>query len=290
MMFAKRQSHRHETVRHMSARLACVVLAAICTALFLPGGPNAALAAELSDGAAASAAAAEPMHADVAAPQASQLSIEEISRRMKVMNNARLAALAGYESQRTYRLQYKGFGGARAAELGVNAQYVAPDKIHLTVVSQSGSKMLCDEALRRLLAGEEEATQAENRTKMALNLDNYKMHVAGFDTIAGEPAYVLEVSPKAPSKFNYRGRVWVSTADFAVMRIKGEPAESPSFWVKRASFESSYKKIGDVWVLQQNVSRSRVRLGGEATLTIDYGNYGVLTTRPLASAVRMASR
>lgn len=214
--------------------------------------------------------------------------IEEISRHMQSMNSERIAALVGYESQRTYRLQYTGFGGGRTAELVARANYAQPNQMHLTVVSESGSKVLCDEALRRLIASEEEATQTRNRATMALNLENYTMRLVGRELVGDQPAYVLDVSPRVASKYTYRGRVWVSATDYAVMRIKGEPAVNPSFWVKRASFQSDFKKMGQVWVPQQNVSESNVRFGGRATLTIDYGNYNVLTTKPLHPEVRGA--
>jgi hypothetical protein len=40
-------------------------------------------------------------------------------------------------------------------------------------------------------------------------------------------AYTLSVQPKIPSKFLYRGRIWVNEKDFAVCRIEAEPAQNP---------------------------------------------------------------
>ena len=214
---------------------------------------------------------------------AATVSVEDIAARMQVMNKEREVALLRYQSERTYSLQYEGLGGAREAQLVVDAEFVAPDQKHFTVVSESGSKVLCEKVLRKLVETEEEAAEKSTRTQIALNPENYDMHLVGIEQADGEPAYVLDVSPKVDNKLAYRGRVWVSKADYAIMRIAGEPAKNPSFWINHASFDSTYRRISGVWVLRRNTSTTHVRLGGEATLTIDYGNYGVLSAMPLTA-------
>jgi hypothetical protein len=101
--------------------------------------------------------------------------------------------------------------------------------------------------------------------------------------------WVLRVTPKVDNKFTYRGRVWVSQDDFAVVRIQGEPAKNPSFWINHASFESVYTRRGDVWLPAKNVSSSHVRIGGEATMTIEYGTYPVVAARPLKPGDEVAA-
>jgi hypothetical protein len=101
---------------------------------------------------------------------------------------------------------------------------------------------------------------------------------------------VLQVTPKVANKFTYRGKVWVSKDDYAVVRIQGEPAKNPSWWTNHASFESVYMRRGDVWLPARNVSSSHVRIGGEATLTIEYGNYPVVTELPLRPVDEVAAR
>ena len=53
---------------------------------------------------------------------------EEIAARMMTKNAERQAALASYTSERTYRLEYKGTGGERWAEIVVRAEYLVPDR------------------------------------------------------------------------------------------------------------------------------------------------------------------
>ena len=70
--------------------------------------------------------------------------------------------------------------------------------------------------------------------------------------------------------------------------VLGEPAKNPSWWINRARFESLYVRRGDVWLPAKNASSSHVRIGGEATLTIEYGTYPVVMERALKPTVASA--
>lgn len=217
----------------------------------------------------------------------------EIVTRMLEKNQERLAALEGYESERTYRVEFNGTGGEHRAEITVHAEYSGSDRKQLTVDSESGSKFLCEKVLRKLVESEQEAAARSNRMQTSLGPENYDAELAGEETVAtpggSVRAWVLRVSPKVDNKFTYRGKVWVSEDDYAVVRIQGEPAKSPSWWIDRANFESVYMRRGDVWLPAKNVSSSHVRIGGEATLTIEYGSYPVVTQRAAKPGVEVAA-
>ena len=208
---------------------------------------------------------------------------QEIVAKVQVKNAERLAALEHYVSERTYRVEYRGTGGDHAGEMVVHAEYSAPDQKRLTVVSESGSKLICEKVLRRLVDSEQEAAQKANRMQMALSTDNYDVVLAGAERLDGVKAWVLKVSPKVESKFTYRGTVWVNAEDYGVMRVAGQPAKDPSWWINRASFDSRYVRRGEFWLPGRNVSTSHVRIGGEAKLTIDYGSYETLAGRAVGS-------
>ena len=90
---------------------------------------------------------------------------------------------------------------------------------------------------------------------------------------------MLRVAPKVRSKYVYRGRVWVDGVDFAVTQIEAEPAENPSFWTKKSEIHHEYEKIQGFWLPVKNQSVSYIRLGGRATLTIEYKDYSVIDAR-----------
>jgi hypothetical protein len=83
----------------------------------------------------------------------------------------------------------------------------------------------------------------------------------------------MEVEPISPSKFLIRGKIWVDTAEFALVKIDAEPARNPSFWISRTRIEQTFAKTGDFWLPERNRSESKVRIGGTAVFTVDYGTY-----------------
>jgi hypothetical protein len=222
------------------------------------------------------------------AQSSTRLTAAEIVARVHARSVERQSALEHYVSERTYRVEYRGTGGDHAGEIVVHAEYFAPGQKRLTVVSESGSKLLCKKVLRRLVEAEQEAAQNANQMQMALSTDNYDVVVEGEKRLDGAKAWVLKVSPKIESKFTYRGTTWVNEDDYGVMRVVGEPAKNPSWWINRASFDSRYVRRGEFWLPERNVSSSHVRIGGEAVLTIDYGSYETVMTRATAG-VRLAA-
>ena len=63
--------------------------------------------------------------------------------------------------------------------------------------------------------------------------------------------------------------------DFAVAKIEAEPAKNPSFWISRTLIRYTSAKTGNFWLPQRSRSETRVRIGGTAVLTIDYGAYQI---------------
>jgi hypothetical protein len=207
----------------------------------------------------------------------------EIVARMQVKNSERQAALEYYSSNRTYQLEYSGAGGEHHATIAVHAEYTAPGRKQLTVMSESGSKVLCKEVLLKLVEREQQTASKADWQRTMFSAETYNVELIGLEQLEGVSTWVLKVEPKAESKIAYRGKVWVSTDDFATVRVMGEPAKSPSWLLDRASFDSWYMRRGDIWVPSRNVSTTHVRIGGEAKVTIDYGAYQVLSAKEIGA-------
>jgi hypothetical protein len=203
---------------------------------------------------------------------------EEIVLRMMARNAERQAALEHYSGERTYRVEYRGAGGYHAAEMRVDLDYLGGQK-HFVVVSESGTKLICEKVLRKVVDSEAEASERGNRMQMLLSPENYNLKLVGRELLDGVSTWVLQVSPKVESRFTYRGRVWVSTEDYAIVRVVGEPSKNLSWWISRASFDWRYARRGEFWLPERNIARSHVRMGGDATLTIEYGSYRILAAR-----------
>jgi outer membrane lipoprotein-sorting protein len=163
----------------------------------------------------------------------------------------------------------------------VKMTYHAPNTKEFTVVSQSGSKFVIDRVFKKLLEGEQEAANDENRRNTALSTENYDFTPAGYETTPEGAQYVLNLLPKTKNKFLYRGKIWVDAKDFAVVRIEGEPAKNPSFWIKKTEVKHRYVKVNDFWLPAENRTESVIRLGGKATLSIEYKDYNITKAAPL---------
>ncbi|MGH9513941.1 MAG: hypothetical protein ACRD2U_17580 [Terriglobales bacterium] len=202
-------------------------------------------------------------------------STETIVSRLVAANQRRARELRGYHGKRLYRLEYHGFLGTHTAELEAEVTYAAPDKKTFKILSESGSRVLINRVLIRLLDSEKEAFQQRNRTRLELNPQNYSFTLVGTQPTQRGNSYILSVQPHEKTKFLYTGRIWVDGTDFAVTHMEGEPARNPSFWISRTQIEYTWTKIGDFWLPAHNRSITQVRLGGTAVLTIDYTDYHI---------------
>ena len=67
----------------------------------------------------------------------------------------------------------------------------------------------------------------------------------------------------------------MDAADFAVVKMETEPAKNPSFWISRTLIHYTGAKTDGFWMPQKVRSETKVRFGGTAVLTIDYGSYSI---------------
>jgi hypothetical protein len=210
------------------------------------------------------------------------LSREQIVVNLIGMNLERAHALHAYQSTRIYQVEYRGFPSTRSAEMVVDVKYRSPGTKEFTIVSATGSKVIIDKVFKKLIQAEKEALAEEAQRRIALNSDNYDFTLVGYESSPSGPMYVLIVEPRTKDKFLYRGRIWVDAKEFAVTRLKAEPAKSPSFWTKSSEIEQEYMKVNDFWLPARNHSVTAIRLGGRAELTIQYKGYRITSADSVA--------
>jgi len=204
-----------------------------------------------------------------------QLNAEQVVQNLVSMNLKRAEALIGYQSTRVYRLAYRGFPGGRVAEMVVNVKYQAPGTKEFEIVSATGSKLLIDRVFKKLLQAEKEAFEIENQKRIAINQENYELTLIGYESGPGAPSYVFSAKPRTKNKYLFQGKIWVDAEQFAVIRIEGEPAKNPSFWIKDTKIETRYVNVNDFWLPEHQHSDTAVRLGGHADFSIEYKDYRI---------------
>jgi hypothetical protein len=156
----------------------------------------------------------------------------------------------------------------------VRAAYHASGTKDLTIVSESGSKLIRTRVFHRLLESEKESASDEsNRSAVALTTANYRFSLLGCTSADNRLLFVMQVEPQRTYKYLYRGTVWIDAQDFAVWRIEAEPAQNPSFWIRRSEIHLQYQKIGDFYLPAVNQTFTDLRLGGKTVLTIRYRDY-----------------
>jgi hypothetical protein len=266
----------NNVLREASMPSSVKAIVSICLVIFiLTPVPTSAMG-----GASGSAVDSSPLPPSITnAP----LSVNQVVANLIRKDEDRARALRHYESNRLYHLSYRGFPGDRDAEMTVEATYDSPSTKKFKIISQKGSKLIIDRVFKRLLESEKEAVEPEMHARTLLNRENYDMALVGFESSDKGNQYVLEVYPKSKSKYVYRGKVWVDATDFAVTRIDAEPAQNPSFWTKKNEVHHEYMKVQNFWLPRRNESISYIRLGGRATLTIDYSDYRVNDAQTSAS-------
>lgn len=199
------------------------------------------------------------------------LSVDDIVQKLAAGEKKRAEDLKGYTEQRRYSVSYQGFPANLSATIVVEATYDAPGDKQFHILSQTGSKLLADHVLKKLMQAEQQAASDPKDT--APTTANYTFTLVAQQMVDGRPCYVLQVAPKTASRLLYRGTIWVDADDFAVAKIEAEPAHNPSFWIRGTKIHHVNAKTGEFWLPEHNQSETDVRMGGRATLTIDYGAY-----------------
>lgn len=95
------------------------------------------------------------------------------------------------------------------------------------------------------------------------------------DRIGNSDCSLLHAVPKRREIDLFEGKVWIDNQDFAIVKITGHLAKSPSFWIKQVDFVRDYQKIDGFWLLAREEAVSAIRIFGRETLTVDYQNYTV---------------
>jgi outer membrane lipoprotein-sorting protein len=216
-------------------------------------------------------------------PSAPPLTTNEIVQKLMAANTRRSEALRGYSGKRNYHVDYTGWFGHRTADLQVQVTYTAPDKKEFREISRSGSNLLVNRILMRLLRSESEAQESQNRHELEVTTNNYNFALEDFQHTPAGDFYVLKVTPKGQSRYLYRGKIWVDAHDFAITRMEGEPQRTPSMWASHTEVAYRWLQQNGFWLPQHTESASQVRMGGKVTLTIDYSDYQISTGTRLAN-------
>jgi hypothetical protein len=207
---------------------------------------------------------------------------EEVVRRLVESDKQRASALGGYVSERRYVAENQRF--AKHAEVAVQESYVPPDQKDLKILSETGSLVIRQKVIDKLIEAELDSVRSENLDQTHITPENYGFRLNGTEEMDGYSCFVLEVIPKSAKKYLMRGQIWVDRIDFAIVRMEGSPAKNPSIWTRKVRFVRRYEKHGSFWLPASLESESDILVAGRSTLKIEYSDYRIDVREPIVAA------
>jgi len=196
------------------------------------------------------------------AQSASQLSVRDIVSRMQAAESAEQNR-PGYTLLREYRLSGADPNAATSRVLA-EVNYIPPASKQFSIRNIEGNDR-GEKIVRRVL--DHEAEMAKTRAHVAFCNENYDFALLGRELVNGKPAYVLKLSPKQARTELLRGKAWVDAGNFLVVKAEGEPAKSPSWWIKDLNIVITYGRADGVWLPLTTRATADLRLLGTHVLT-----------------------
>jgi hypothetical protein len=202
------------------------------------------------------------------------LTADEVIARMFTHDVERETAAGGYTGIRQYDFVNH--------QLDKRAQMVAsvasdPDgTTHFQIVSKEGWS-LGNDSLRQAMDSESQISRPSVRPMTLVTKDNYAFQMIGTTLLNDRTAYVIDVVPKRQETYLFRGRIWVDAEDYALARIEGQLAKSPSYWIRRVRFTLEYRKNGAYWFPWLGTSACDVRILGTTEVNIRFVDYSPLS-------------
>ena len=148
------------------------------------------------------------------------------------------------------------------SEVIAELTFVPPNSKTYRIQDSAGG--LGENLVRKMLDGETEIVRENGSTD--LSPDNYSFRLSGEDSVDGWPCYVIEIVPRRREKNLLRGTIWVDTASYLLRRLEGEPAKSPSWWLRRSKVRFSYGNVEGMWLQTASEFTTHVRIFGQHTM------------------------
>ena len=206
-------------------------------------------------------------------PGQNQYSSAELFSRLMEHQRSQGSRLDSFSVTRTYKVE-DGKDKTLAEEVVV-MEYKEPGTKTFTTTSANGSTFIRGHVFQQLMKREvERATGYQDRDR-SITPNNYAFETLGNELVGNVYCSVVHAIPKRKETYLFEGKIWIDDQDFAIVKVAGHLAKSPSFWIKHVDFVRQYQKIDGFWLPLREQSIARVRIYGIRILTIDYQGYKV---------------
>lgn len=185
-------------------------------------------------------------------------------------SQSEVRAQGPYQVIREYRL----FGAKNSsanAEVVTQVDFRPPTSQNYNIQKWSGSGR-GKQVVQRVLDHEAEESRG-NQARTALTTDNYDFTLIRETVLDGRRCYLIGLNPKRKEKDLILGTAWVDKGSLLILRIEGETAKSPSWWLRSVRIKLSFGDLSGTWLQTSMEAVADVRLLGPHTLTsriLDY--------------------
>ena len=196
------------------------------------------------------------------------------------------ARLSAYSVTREYKFFGDDQQNAKSQVLA-KVDFAPPNQKNYTIEQSSGSGQ-GEKITRKVLEHEKQMTKGDS-SGAALDRENYDFEYLRCEPISGRRAYVLQLTPKRSDKNLIKGMAWIDAETFHPLRVEGEPAKSPSWWVKSVKYSFTFGPVADMWLQTGMQAVANIRLLGQHTMVARDVNYQLPVQMAALSAAKPAA-
>jgi hypothetical protein len=160
----------------------------------------------------------------------------------------------------------------------VLTEYSRQTGFRYEVMDEEGSGSIT-KALRAVLSAEGDMIAKGQSARSSLDRANYTFEPEGIDE---EGLANILLSPRRKERELVAGRMFLAPEEGRLVRLQGQLAKNPSFWITNVEVLWSYDSIGGTIVPVSLKSNAQVRFFGAATMHMTY-QYLEIDGRPTSS-------
>lgn len=196
-----------------------------------------------------------PSHAD---PQ-------QVIAQMEATQTANPARSQPYVLVRDYRFfQGERPNDAAKSEVTAEVSFQPPNQKSFEILETRGSGRGTS-VVKHILENESELSKDVSRNEYSRR--NYDFTLLGESSLDGRRCYVLSLAPRRDDHALLRGRLYLDSESYRILRVEGEPARTPSWWLRSSYIVLRFAEVEGLWLPVATEGTGEVRMFGHFLLS-----------------------
>jgi hypothetical protein len=177
-------------------------------------------------------------------------------------------------------------GPNRTAWMDVWTEVDRDGRFRYTVAAEGGSGYIRSKIFRGTLESEEKLYASGESDRAALTSENY---VFEEEAPAGDGLSTVLVTPRRKDVMLIDGAIFLQPESADLVRIEGQLAKSPSFWIRQVHVVHSFDRIAGARMPVALEAVANIRFAGKATFRMTY-EYEMVNGRAVGAPQLRARR